>query len=109
MTFNEYQRESRRTALYPAKGYGLTYPVLGLVGESGEVAEKMKKILRDHDVQINDGHKQEIIKELGDVLWYLAQIAADLDFDLEEVAQRNLAKTQSRQARGMLQGNGDNR
>ena len=95
MTFNEYQRESRRTALYPAKGYGLTYPVLGLVGESGEVAEKMKK--------------QEIIKELGDVLWYLAQIAADLDFDLEEVAQRNLAKTQSRQARGMLQGNGDNR
>ncbi len=109
MTFNEYQRQSRQTAIYPAKGYGLTYPVLGLAGEAGEVAEKMKKILRDYDGQINQEHKEDIVKELGDVLWYLAQIATDLNFELEEVARRNLAKTQSRQARGVLAGSGDNR
>lgn len=109
MTFNEYQKESRKTAIYPDKGYNLTYPILGLVGESGEVAEKMKKILRDHDGEINNEHREEIIKELGDVLWYMAQITTDLGYDLEIVAKINLEKTQSRQLRGQLQGSGDTR
>ena len=108
MDFKKYQKQSRRTALYPKK-LSLIYPTLGLTGESGEVAEKVKKIYRDHQGKINQKQKEEIKKELGDVLWYLSQIASDLDLDLEDIAETNLAKLFSRKKRGKLHGSGDNR
>ena len=109
MDFDEYQKQSRETAIYPKLGKNFVYPVLGLVGESGEVAEKIKKILRDKNGKIGTQEKTEIGKELGDVLWYLAQVATELGLSLEEVAQVNLAKLASRQERGELRGSGDNR
>jgi len=109
MTFAEYQLKSRQTAIYPDRDNNLTYTILGLVGEAGEVAEKLKKIIRDQDYQINEENRQAIADELGDVLWYLAQNASELKIDLEEIANRNLEKLFSRQARNQLKGSGDNR
>ena len=109
MTFNEYQEQSRKTAIYPARGLNFVYPTLGLVGEAGEVAEKMKKVLRDDGGKISDEKRGEIKKELGDVLWYIAQLATDLGFSLEEVAASNLEKLFSRMERNVLTGSGDNR
>ena len=83
--------------------------VFGLVGESGEVAEKFKKLIRDKQGRITDEDKQEILKELGDILWYINAVANLLDSSLEEVALTNLDKVLSRKARGKTQGSGDNR
>ena len=109
MDFEEYQKKSRKTAIYPNKGNNFIYPVLGLVGESGEVAEKIKKVLRDNEGIIDDTRKEEIKKELGDVLWYLAQIATELDISLDEIARLNIKKLESRMKRNKLHGSGDNR
>ena len=109
MTFEEYQKESRKTAMYPDAGKNFIYPTLGLAGESGEVAEKIKKVLRDKNGIIDDATKQEISKELGDVLWYVAQIGSELGLSLENVATENIKKLFSRKDRGVLKGNGDNR
>lgn len=109
MTFEEYQKKSRTTVIYPDKDNNFVYPTLGLTGESGEVAEKVKKVLRDDQGIINQEKKEEIGKELGDVLWYLSQIASELNLSLEEIAQGNLQKLSSRQERGKLHGQGDNR
>lgn len=109
LTFAKYQLESRSTAIYPSMGCGLWYPVLGLTGEAGEVAEKVKKIFRDRGGVITQEDKEALGKELGDVLWYLAQIATDLGISLEEVGQNNIEKLQSRKKRDVLQGDGDNR
>ena len=109
MTFNEYQKESKKTAIYPQLGENFIYPTLGLVGESGEVAEKVKKIIRDNEGKMDEKRRKELEKEMGDVLWYLAQLATELDLPLENVAQGNLQKLKSRQERGLLHGNGDNR
>ena len=109
MDFKNYQTESRKTAIYPNFDANFVYPTLGLAGEAGEVAEKIKKILRDKNGIINDANRQEIGKELGDVLWYIAQIATELKLDLNDVAQNNLDKLFSRLERSKLQGNGDNR
>jgi len=109
MTFNEYQKESRKTAIYPNVGENMVYPVLGLSGEAGEVAEKMKKILRDDNGKVSEEKREEIKKELGDVLWYISQISTELDLELEEVAAKNLEKLFSRMDRGKLGGSGDNR
>jgi len=109
MNFNEYQKQSRKTAVYPNAGNNMVYPILGLAGESGEVAEKMKKVLRDEDGKISETKKEEITKELGDVMWYLSQIATELGVELEEVAAKNLEKLFSRLERGKLSGSGDNR
>lgn len=108
MTFEEYQKLSRKTAVYPNK-YNIVYPTLGLVGEAGEVAEKIKKILRDKDGLIDEITKEELKKELGDVLWYIAQLSTETGLSLEEVAALNITKLSSRQVRGKLHGNGDNR
>ncbi len=108
-SFAEYQAASRATALYPDVGQNFIYPTLGLVGEAGEIAEKIKKVLRDRHGALNDEIKTEIKKELGDVLWYLAQLSAELGFTLEEVAAMNITKLQSRQRRQALHGDGDNR
>lgn len=109
MNFNQYQKESRKTALYPNKGKNFIYPTLGLVGESGEVAEKIKKILRDDGGIIKAEKKKEIEKELGDVLWYLAQIATELNLSLSNIAKENLKKLKSRKERNKIHGSGDNR
>ncbi len=109
MNFEEYQRKSRETAIYPLKGNNFIYPLLGLVGESGEVAEKIKKALRDSQGIIDEKRKLEIKKELGDVLWYLAQLATELNLSLDEIAKLNLEKLFSRKKRNKLHGEGDNR
>jgi len=109
MKFSEYQKKSRVTALYPSKNANFIYPTLGLVGESGEIAEKIKKVLRDDDGQLSDEKKKEIGKELGDVLWYIAQLATELNVDLDEIAQGNIDKLYSRLNRGVIGGSGDNR
>ena len=109
MTLKEYQEQSRVTALYPDNGKNFIYPTLGLVGEAGEVAEKVKKILRDHAGVIDDEQRQKIAKELGDVLWYVAQLSTELSLSLEDVAAANLDKLRSRMERGTLSGSGDER
>ena len=109
MTFEEYQKFSKKTAIYPKKGKNFIYPVLGLVGESGEVAEKIKKVLRDNNGIVDNLRKQEIEKELGDVLWYLSQVATELNLSLDHIASFNIKKLNSRQKRNKLSGNGDNR
>ena len=109
LTFKEYQRKSRVTAVYPDIGKNFVYPTLGIVGESGEVAEKIKKILRDKGGQINEKDKQELSKELGDILWYIANLATELHLKLDDIALGNLDKLVSRLKRGQLHGEGDNR
>ncbi len=106
MTFNEYQREAMKTAIYPK---GLHYPVLGLTEEAGEVAGKLAKIIRDKGGEITTDDKVAIGKELGDVLWMCAAIAEELGFSLESVAEANILKLASRQERGVISGSGDNR
>ncbi len=108
MTFEEYQKEAQKTALYP-EAYRLVYPALGLAGEAGELANKVKKVLRDHGRHLSEEAREAILAELGDVLWYVAQVATDLGESLEAVAQANLAKLRSRKERGRLGGDGDNR
>lgn len=109
MTFREYQRASRRTAIYPDQGRNFVYPTLGLAGEAGEVADKIKKVLRDANGQLTDDQRQAIAAELGDVLWYLAQLATELGLDLDVIVADNLTKLVSRQQRGQLHGSGDRR
>lgn len=107
-TFKDYQEDCLDTAVYPEK-YKVMYPALGLTGEAGEVADKVKKIYRDHDGVIDDDRKKEIAKEIGDVLWYAAALCSDLGINLESVALNNRDKLASRKERGVLHGNGDNR
>lgn len=109
MTFDEYQKLSRKTAIYPNKGKNFIYPTLGLAGEAGEIANKVKKVERDNGGVINEETKKEISKELGDVLWYLAQLSTELNLSLKEVAIENMKKLKSRQKRGKLKKSGDNR
>ena len=108
MDLSEYQRQSRRTAEYPREAW-LAYPALGLAGEAGEVAEHAKKAIRDDEGKVSDERKAAMAKELGDVLWYVAQLATELGLDLDEIAGQNLEKLLSRQARGVLSGSGDDR
>ena len=109
MNLNEYQQKSRKTAGYPAIGHPVIYPTLGLVNEAGEVAGKIKKVFRDKDGQISEETKSALKAELGDVLWYLAQVSTELGLSLEEVAEYNLQKLYSRLERGKIRGDGDNR
>lgn len=109
MDFETYQKKSRETALYPNRGNNYIYPTLGLSGEAGEVAEKIKKVLRDHHGIIDEPKKMEIQKELGDVLWYVSQIATELGLSLNEIAEKNIEKLFSRKERNVITGSGDNR
>lgn len=108
MNFNEYQEKAETFVIYPGRGWNMSYPTLGLCGESGEIAEKVKKIIREQR-QITQNDKDEIAKELGDVLWYITAICGEIGISLNEVAVRNLDKLQSRKDRNKLQGSGDNR
>lgn len=120
MDMNFFQRQCLDTAVYPAVGNNLTYPVLSLCGEAGELANKVKKILRDGLEYKPDEARPEnrekvaafnldLAKELGDALWYVALVAHELGWSLENVATLVLAKVSIRRERGMLQGSGDNR
>ncbi len=109
MEFNDYQRESRKTALYPEVGSNAIYPTLGLVGEAGEVADKVKKILRDNKGVFDKDRKDAIKFELGDVLWYISQLSSELGYELDEIASSNLQKLRDRKARGKINGSGDTR
>ncbi len=108
MELSEYQRLSRRTAEYPREAW-LAYPALGLAGEAGEVAEHAKKAIRDDAGSVSQERRAAMAKELGDVLWYVAQLASELDLELDDIAQGNLDKLASRQRRGVLSGSGDER
>lgn len=116
MTLNEYQKAALTTAVYPRE-FKAIYPALGMAGEAGEVADKMKKIIRDTDIKRNEQGEieiepkkaVEIAKEVGDVLWYVATMANDLGISLESIAEMNIEKLQSRKRRGVLGGSGDNR
>jgi NTP pyrophosphatase (non-canonical NTP hydrolase) len=109
MTFQEYQELVKTTAIYPNIGNNYVYPTLGLAGEAGEVAEKIKKVIRDNNGVVDSEKKEEIAKELGDVLWYLSQLSTELNLDFNYVAEKNLEKIKSRLDRNQLHGNGDNR
>ena len=109
MDFKTYQNKSRETAMYPDLGSNHIYPTLGLVGEAGEVAEKVKKVIRDKNGIFDNEAKQGIKKELGDVLWYLSNLCTEFNFSLDEVAIQNLEKLNLRSIKGKLSGSGDNR
>ena len=117
MEINEYQKMALETSVYP-KEFKTIYPALGMNGEAGEVADKVKKVLRDSEVIVRDGSgaiilpdakREELAKEIGDVLWYVATMAYDLGYTLEEIATMNYQKLKSRQQRHQLNGSGDNR
>ena len=110
---NEYQEAAKQYDLFRRtddyKSPAFLEKVLGLVGEAGETADKIKKIIRDKDGVISETDRKEVVKELGDVLWYVASISRYLETPLEEVAQMNLEKLESRKQRNILSGEGDNR
>jgi NTP pyrophosphatase (non-canonical NTP hydrolase) len=113
MTFEEYQKQAI-TTLTKDHAYGdisaeLLAQILGLVGESGEVAEKVKKLIRDKNGELSAEAKQELLKELGDILWYVNIVAHLLGSNIEAVARGNLEKVLSRNSRGVVKGSGDNR
>lgn len=108
MKVNDYQKAALETAIYP-KEQKIIYPTLGLTGESGEVSDKVKKVLRDNNSVFSEEKKLEIAKEVGDVMWYCATLSNDLGFDLETICQMNIDKLNSRKQRNMINGNGDNR
>lgn len=108
MYFNEYQTAAKQTAIYPPQ-YKLTYPLIGLLGEAGELANKYKKVLRDKSSEVDSIDSLALANELGDVLWYTAMIAEDLGYTLSEIADMNLKKLAYRKNTGTLQGSGDNR
>jgi len=109
MDFKEYQKKTQETAIYPNIGDNFIYPTLGLAGEAGEVAEKVKKILRDDGGAISKEKKEELKKELGDVLWYVSQVATEIGLSLGDIAEFNIEKLLSRKERGKIQGSGDDR
>jgi NTP pyrophosphatase (non-canonical NTP hydrolase) len=104
---SDYQHRSRATAVYPDAGTNLTYPALGLCGEAGEAAEKVKKAIRDDGGVLTDERREALAAELGDVLWYVAQLATEAGLDLDEIAESNLDKLLSRRERAVLHGSGD--
>lgn len=113
MDFNDYDEAAASTAFYPESGSGsitaLNYTVLGLVGEAGEVANKLKKVLRDSGGELTEQMRYDLSHEYGDILWYLSRGLRELGSSLEEAAEANAQKLFSRQQRGVLGGSGDNR
>lgn len=109
LTFEEYQKFTKSTALYPKLGMDYVYPTIGLAGETGEVSELVKKLIRDKNSQIDDELLDRLQKELGDVLWYVSQVAAEFGLSLEEIAETNVEKLSSRKKRGKIHGDGDYR
>lgn len=122
MNFYEYQQQSEKTAIYPSKIIwnssgppipetdNIFYPALGLAGEAGEIANKVKKVMRDtQGGKFTDSFVKDMEKELGDVLWYISSLASKLGLSLENIAKNNIEKLQKRAASGTIIGSGDNR
>ncbi|ADB35580.1 MazG nucleotide pyrophosphohydrolase [Kribbella flavida DSM 17836] len=109
MNLNDYQQAALRTAAPKDKPNELFHLLLGLVGETGEIAEKAKKIVRDHNSDFSRWDLDDLTKELGDTLWYVAVLADHFGVSLDDVAHRNIAKLADRQSRAALGGSGDNR
>lgn len=116
MTFDEYQKRAFATAIYPARASGslksFAYVGLKLSGEAGEVSENIGKAIRDDHfgtIPLNASRRMKIVKEAGDVLWYLAALATELGIPMSQLASENLLKLESREERGVLQGSGDDR
>ncbi len=106
LEFSNYQSKASETAIYPKTlDGGVYYTAIGLAGEVGELLNKIKKIARDK-AQIS---KEDITSELGDVLWYLSQLATEMGISMEDVAKNNLEKLKGRKERGTISGSGDNR
>jgi len=108
MNMSDYQTQASKTAIYNDSD-AIIYPALGLLSEAGEVAGKVKKVLRDKNGMFDPEEREKIADEVGDVLWYMARLCSDLGIGMEVVAQRNLNKLNSRMARGVIGGSGDNR
>ena len=112
MQLEDYQKLALSTAVYPKGLLGLLYTTLGLAGEAGEVADKVKKIIRDSEdphAELSEEKRMEIAREVGDVLWYVATLSNELGFNLNHIATMNVNKLMSRKKRNMIQGSGDNR
>lgn len=107
LSFGSYSEKAREHAIYPDRGNNLYYPALGLCGEAGEVAEKIKKVYRDSKGEIDEETKLALMRELGDVMWYIDALCSELKISLEGVARMNLEKLSSRKERGKLTGSGD--
>ena len=105
MNVNVYQEKAVATAIYP-ESHKITYPALGMAGEAGEVANKVKKIIRDGKKSLPDDWQQQLASEIGDVLWYCAALARDLDMSLATIMAANLDKLKARQEQGTLGGSG---
>ena len=108
MKFSEYEELVKETAIYP-ETHRILYPALGMAGEAGEVANKVKKIIRDGIKDQPEDWRQQIAKEIGDVLWYCAALAYDLNVPLSLIAAQNKDKLLARKEKGTLGGSGDNR
>lgn len=106
--FERYQEFVNSMKIYPEQ-YKTIYPALGLAGEAGEIAEKVKKVLRDNEGEWTDATKAAVLDELGDPLFYIAALADDLGYTLHQVMENNVSKLTSRKARGVLGGSGDDR
>lgn len=109
MKLSEYQSRARETAIYPVNEFAVIYPALGLCGEAGEAADIVKKSIRDNGGAFTPEQSARLRKEVGDVLWYASNLASDMGWKLEDIAQENLDKLASRQERGKLGGSGDDR
>lgn len=109
MDLNNYQKSAKKTAIYPNIGRNFLYPTLGLVGEAGEIANKVKKIIRDDGGKVTKAKRDELFAEIGDVLWYMAQLSTELKLKLSDIAKYNLKKLSQRKKEDKLHGSGDNR
>ena len=109
--FDDYQSAAAETAIYPSRGepLGIAYTALGANGEAGEVAEVVKKVIRDNNGVFDDAARNRLAKEIGDVLWYLAETATQAGLSLGDIASANYAKLKDRKERGVLRGSGDER
>lgn len=108
MTIKEYSEKAIATATY-GLGDSIIYPTLGLNGEAGEVAEKVKKVLRDKHGVFDEEIKYDMAREIGDIIWYCNALARDIGYSLEEIMDMNIIKLESRKLRGVISGSGDNR
>lgn len=109
MTFDEYETHAAKTAIYPDRGENLIYPVLGLASEAGEVAGKLKKVIRDDNYEMTPEARERLVDELGDVLWYVAACCFELDVTMAETAARNVTKLHARNEQNTIGGSGDER
>lgn len=109
MNFDDYQRQAMTSAVYPMIGNNIVYPVLGVNGEAGEVAEKVKKIIRDKHGAWDDQDRDAIAKEIGDILWYCAALCSEFGLSMTTVAENNIEKLNKRMKNNTLHGEGDDR